>query len=97
MMNKRASRLIALLLSAIMVINIAPVTAIAEGQEEIKSPGLVYDETTGYPEAGTLSGGAAPSGTMDEFTVQYVIKSDYTYSKKNLVLVKSPSQCLIET
>ena len=84
-MNKSTSRLIALLLTAVMIFNIAPVAAFADGQEEIKSPGLIYDESTGYPEAGSLSGGTPPGGTQSEFTVRYVIKGEYTYNGKNLV------------
>ena len=84
-MNKRTSRLIAMLLTAIMLFNIAPTAAFAEGSEEIQSPGLIVDDSSGFPEAAQLSEGPVPGGTQSEFTVRYVIRGEYTYNQKDLV------------
>ena len=81
MMNKRSSRLIAWLLTLVMVLNMSPVSAFA---------GIKSNELQGpdYPVLATLSTGSVPTGDYDDFTVQYVIKGDYTYDGNNLILYK---------
>ena len=74
MMNKSGSRLVAMLLALMMILNIAPVSAFA--QEDPVGSNYVAG-----PEAGTV-----PNKEVSSFTIQYVIKGQYTYNGVDTVL-----------
>ena len=72
MMNRRSSRLVAWLLTLVMILNIAPVTAFADNpsSNSVKGP----------------STGIAPDENVSDFTIQYVIRGQYTYDGVDTVL-----------
>ena len=82
MMNKRSSRLIAWLLTLVMMLNIAPIPASA-GVESSNWTGPVY------PVLENLSSTPVPNQGISDYTVQYVIKKEYTYDGKNCPVEKS--------
>ena len=95
MKNKRSFRLIAWLLAMVMILNIAPLSAFAAGEEggnsnriesnQKPSPDLGKED--GLSVVGALSQGTPPGAEYTgSYTVQYVIKGDYTYSGNNLLV-----------
>ena len=88
MMNKRSSRLIAWLLTLVMVLNIAPMTALAD-DSPVRSN--TYKGPT-YAVLETESSEPVPDQTIDSYTVQYVIKGEYTYDGKSIVVKSYPGK-----
>ena len=83
MKSKRSSRLIAWLLTLVMILNIMPMSAVAE----VKS-----NQITGptYPVLETLGTGAVPNEPISGYTIQYIITGDYTYDGSNIVIREEP-------
>ena len=71
-MNKRSSRLVAWLLTLVMVLNMSPISAFATPKSnEVKGPT--------YPIIDTLSNDPVPTEKVaGGYTVQYVVKAEYT-------------------
>ena len=78
MMNKRSARLIAWLLTLMMVLNIVPMSALAVSSERYYGPELQT--------LGELSSGSVPNQTISDYKVQYVIKGEYTYDGNHLII-----------
>ena len=91
MKNRYGSRLIALLLSLVMLFNIAPMTAFAAGNEgtdmpSAQKPSPDIEKEGGYSVISIPSAGTPPTSNESGFTVHYVVKGKYTYSGNNLLL-----------
>lgn len=80
MMNKRSNRLVAWLLTLVMIFNIAPTTVFAEvGSGNYTGPSFAVVET--------LSDASVPNKSVsDGYTIKYIIKKEYTYTGENLVI-----------
>lgn len=74
MMNKRSSRLIAWLLTLVMVLNMSPVSAFA-GVESGEWPGPKYSKVNINS---FVDDGNAPTHDIDSFTAKYVVSGEYT-------------------
>ena len=86
MMNKSKTRIVAWLLTLVMVLNLSPVPVFAEEVLPVNdkpAPTL----GAGYKELETVSEGTPPNEDKT-FDVQYVIEGTYTYNGKNLILEK---------
>ena len=82
MINKRISKLVALLLAMIMLFNIAPLTVFAEIVSDLdKAPDLPKLELGDSWDAQW----AQKQGNI-EYTVQYYLKGEYTYDGKGYLL-----------
>ena len=89
-MNKRSStRLMALLVAMIMLFNIAPVAAFAEGTPSGGSDKVGLGRENGYLIIGDEAFGTqTPPDDKKTFDVQFVVRGKYTYSGNNLVIAK---------
>ena len=90
MKNKSSFRFIAWLLALIMILNVTPLSALAEVTNNTRisnqDPSPALDSEDGYSVVGSLSTGTPPSENYGSFTVYYVIKGDYTYGGNNLLV-----------
>lgn len=87
MKNKRSFRLIAWMLTMVMIFNILPVSAFAVDDavsNTDQSPDLGTEYS--YLIVGNLDTETPENKSGQAFTVKYVIKGEYTYSGNNLLL-----------
>ena len=87
MMNKSSSRLIAILMTVMMIFNIAPVSAFAEGGQTPsgETSAIDMEMADGYQVVGSVGTDEVP-GENQTFDVQYVVRGDFTYSGKTLLI-----------
>lgn len=88
MMSKRSSRVIAWLLALVMILNISPLSVLAEvipQQDPENDITMTLDTGLDAHVLEVLSTGSALNETRT-YTVQYVIKGEYTYTGENLIL-----------
>ena len=85
-MNKRSSRLIALLLALAMVLNIAPLTAFAEDVPSGGQSAPALQQDGGLSVADDFGTDEPEGASVSGVTVQYVLSGEYTYSRNNLLL-----------